>query len=170
VYQLQIPEEIRNAAFETNIRVDVTLAYSASPRRTRSRRTGYLETWLDWRAIHNGEPLEHFKERLQGRPVRDYPGFSWTIHQQTSHGDIEETSRDKGSVQKDWAIISSYELPQTFAVAVRAHAGWNHKAGAGAARYCLAVSFEALELELPIYSTIESTNRVEVRQESEVEI
>jgi hypothetical protein len=34
--------------------------------------------------------------------------------------------------------------------------GWNHKEGAGLARYCLAISFEALDVELPIYTAIEA--------------
>lgn len=167
LYHIPIPDEIRSAALEGRIRIDVTLAYTASPRRTRSRRTGYLETWLDWRAIHDGEPLDHFRERMQGRKKRIFPGLKWTVHQQTSYGDIEETSRDKGTVQKDWAIVEANEMPQNFAIAVRAHVGWNHKEGVGLARYCLAVSFETLDLELPIYSSIE-TAIIEIQQESEV--
>lgn len=162
LYQITIPDEIRNAALEAKIRIDVTLAYTACPRRTRSRRTGYLETWLDWCSICEGEPLDHFKNRMQGNKTRSYRGLPWQIHQQTQHGEVE-VSRNFGSVQKDWAVIEANQLPETFAIAVRAHVGWNHKEGAGLARYCLAISFEALDVELPIYTAIEA--EIEARAE-----
>jgi hypothetical protein len=155
LYQITIPDEIRNAALEARVRIDVTLAYTACPRRTRSRRTGYLETWLDWCSISQDEPLEHFKNRMQGNKTRSYPGLPWQIHQQPQHGEVE-VSRNFGSVQKDWTVIEANQLPETFAIAVRAHVGWNHKEGAGLARYCLAISFEALDVELPIYTAIEA--------------
>lgn len=166
LYSIPIPDELRNAALEGKMRVDVALAYTASPRRTRSRRTGYLETWLDWRSINRGEPLDHFRERMQGTRTREYPGLPWKIHQQTDNGDVAETSRDKGSMQKDWAIIDLNEMPGDFAIAVRAHVGWNHKEGL--ARYCLVVSFESLDLELPVYASIEAVIRAEARAEIEI--
>ena len=38
LYTIRIPEELRSAALEARIRIDVTLAYTALPRRTRARR------------------------------------------------------------------------------------------------------------------------------------
>jgi hypothetical protein len=163
LYNITIPEEIRNAALEAKIRIDVTLAYTACPRRTRSRRTGYLETWLDWSAICFEEPLEHFKARMEGNRQRSYAGLPWHIHQQAQHGEVD-ISRSLGSVQKDWAVIDANQLPEDFAIAVRAHVGWNHKEGGGLARYCLVVTFEALDTELPVYAAIE----VEVEAQTEV--
>ncbi|MBN8457932.1 MAG: S8 family peptidase [Verrucomicrobia bacterium] len=169
LYQIPIPDEIRGAALEVPIRIDVTLAYTASPRRTRSRRTGYLETWLDWRSCGIGEPLEHFRARMQGDRVRSYPGIPWTVHHGGQWGEVD-TSRSQGSVQKDWAVVESNQLPEDFAIAVRSHVGWNHKEGGGFARYCLVVSFEALRGELPLYASIEAAvqTRIAVRAETEV--
>ena len=65
LYTIRIPEELRNAALEAKIRIDVTLAYTALPRRTRARRTGYLETWLDWEASKLNEPRDVFQTRMQ---------------------------------------------------------------------------------------------------------
>ena len=73
-----------------------------------------------------------------------------------------------GSVQKDWAVFDSFNLPEEFAIAVRSHIGWNHLEGAGTARYCLAVSFEVMKGEVPIYSLIESV--IEVEAEAEIEV
>ena len=91
------------------------------------------------------------------------------IHQSGQHGEVE-VNRNQGSVQKDWAVIESNQLPEDFAIAVRAHLGWNHKEGGGFARYCLAVSFEALDAELSIYTAIEAEVRSQSRVETEAEI
>jgi hypothetical protein len=40
--------------------------------------------------------------------------------------------------------------------------------GAGTARYCLAVSFEVMQGEVPIYSLIE--NEIQVEAESEIRV
>lgn len=106
---------------------------------------------------------------MQGADSRSYPGIPWKIHQSGQYGDVE-INRNQGSIQKDWAVIESNQLPEDFAIAVRAHVGWNHKEGGGLARYCLAVSFEALDSELPIYSAIETAVRVESRTEAATEI
>jgi len=169
LYHIRIPDEIRNAALEASIRVDVTLAYTACPRRTRSRRTGYLETWLDWRSSGRDEPVDLFAERMERKRKNKFKGFPWTIHQDAQHGEVD-ASRDKGSVQKDWFVLESNELPEEFAIAIRAHTGWNHKEGGGLARYCLVVSFEALDLNLPVYASIEAVVRAEVEAAVETEV
>ena len=55
----------------------------------------------------------------------------------------------------------SGNLPQEFAIAVRSHIGWNHLEGAGSARYCLVVSFEVMEGEVPIYALIRNEIQIE---------
>lgn len=169
LYRISVPESIRGAALEGRIRIDVTLAYTASPRRTRSRRTGYLEAWLDWRASGRDEPAALFAERMEGSRPNRFSGFPWKIHQNTQHGEVE-TSRDKGSVQKDWMVLQANELPEEFCIAVRAHVGWNHKAGGGLARYCLVVSFESLDLDLPVYVDIQAAIRGEIEAVTTAEI
>lgn len=260
LYTVRIPEELRNAALEARIRVDVTLAYTALPRRTRARRTGYLETWLDWETSRLNEPSDVFLTRMEkgdcffsgsefdaehtpgalaaaivangislpdartsieslnkllgearllpwypnislpratedlvnreatlryaGRvklnrmileaayplvcPQRvEYANLPWLLHRGAGWGESEETSRNRGTVQKDWAIFDSFNLPTEFAIAVRSHIGWNHLEGAGTARYCLAVSFEVIQGEVPIYTLIESEIQV-AKAEAEV--
>jgi hypothetical protein len=163
IYSVDIPEEIRNAASEARVKVEVTLAYTSQPRRTRARRTGYLETWLDWRSSGRGESLEDFTLRMEG-DGQSTTGLPWTIHQRKDLGQATQTARDLGSVQKDWAIVPGYDLPETLAIAVRGHLGWNHREEAGIARYCLVVSFEAVDMELPLYAQIAATIRVPVER------
>ena len=168
LYSIQIPDELRSAALEARIRIEVTLAYTALPRRTRARRTGYLETWLDWETSKLGEPQNEFLARMQNGGRSAYKNFPWTLHTRDDWGEVEETNRNHGSVQKDWAVFDSFELPEEFAIAVRAHKGWNHLDGAGTARYCLAVSFDVMQGEVPIYALIESA--IQVEAESEVRV
>ena len=160
LYTIRIPEELRNAALEARIRIDVTLAYTALPRRTRARRTGYLETWLDWETSKLGEPRDDFLARMQNGGESGYDNFPWTLHTRDNRGEAQETNRNRGSVQKDWAVFNSFDFPEDFAIAVRSHKGWNHLDGAGTARYCLAVSFEVLQGEVPIYALIENEIQV----------
>lgn len=172
LYTVKIPEEIRNAALEARLRIDVTLAYTALPRRTRARRTGYLETWLDWEASRLGEPADTFLNRMRNGGHGTGRNIPWTLHTQSNFGKVEQTARGRGTLQKDWAVFDAYDLPEEFSIAVRAHIGWNHRETAAAARYCLAVSFEALDMELPIYERIEAENRIEseIRNEIRVEL
>jgi hypothetical protein len=160
LYTIRIPDELRNAALEARIRIDVTLAYTALPRRTRARRTGYLETWLDWEASKLGEPQDEFLARMQNGGTSTHQEFPWSLHKREGWGDVQETSRNRGSVQKDWALFDSFNLPEEFAIAVRSHLGWNHLDGAGTARYCLTVSFEVVQGEVPIYALIQNEIQV----------
>jgi hypothetical protein len=163
IYSVAIPDEIRNAASEAKIKIEVTLAYSAQPRRTRARRTGYLETWLDWRSSGRGESLDDFIQRMKG-DGQSSGALPWTIHQRKDLGQVAQTARDLGSVQKDWATVPAYDLPQNLAIAVRGHLGWNHRPEVGIARYCLVVSFEAVDIELPIYAQIAAAITVPVQR------
>ncbi|MEO0414746.1 MAG: protease, partial [Verrucomicrobiota bacterium] len=94
-------------------------------------------------------------------------GLPWVVHQSKQYGKTAETSRDFGSVQKDWAVVEANQLPEVFAIAVRAHNGWNHKDNRGVAKYCLVVSFESLGADLPIYTAIQENISVESELPSE---
>ena len=164
LFSVAIPEELRGPAAEARIRVDVTLAYAAEPRRTRARNRSYLETWLDWESSNLGEPIETFRSRMEHGGGATHPEFPWMMRQRDNWGTVEETNRTRGTVQKDWAVFDAHNFPDEFAIAVRGHVGWNHREGAGAARYCLVVSFEVLNSEVPIYQMIEN----EIRLETEI--
>ena len=170
LYTIRIPEDIRNAAIEARLRIDITLAYTALPRRTRARRSGYLETWLDWEASRLGEPADVFLDRMQNGGRATGQNIPWILHNQVNYGEAEQTTRGRGTLQKDWAVFNAFDLPAEFSLGVRGHLGWNHREGVGAARYCLAVTLEALDMELPVYAQIEAENRVEIETEIETRI
>ena len=156
LFVVRIPEELRRPSLEASIRVDVTLAYTAEPRRTRARNRSYLETWLEWESSRRGEPIEEFRTRLEEGGRSRYEKFPWVLDDRDNRGDVEGTNRTRGSVQKDWAFFPAYDFPEEFAIAVRGHLGWNHREDEGKARYCLAVSFEAVNGDVEVYEAIRS--------------
>lgn len=171
-YRVVVPPELRSVAQDIALRIDVTLSYSSEPRRTRSRLRGYLATWLDWRSSGLGEPLDVFRQRMvsgEDKPARRYQQLGWCLHYSDQHGDVTETHRGNGTVQKDWAEVSAHDLPEEFCIAVRAHKGWDHREGSGGAKYCLIVSIEAEDISVPVYSSVAAVN-IEVETEVEQQI
>jgi hypothetical protein len=172
LYSVKIPDELRNRADDLNLRIDITLSYSSMPRRTRSNRRGYLATWLDWRSSGLGESIETFERRLSSgeeKPDRKYKQLEWCLHYSSQHGQALETHRGNGTLQKDWAFVPAHALTAEFAIAVRAHKGWDHREGAGGAKYCLVVSMESENIEIPVYTMVAATN-VETQIEIEEKI
>ena len=163
IYAFHIPEELRRQAQEATIRLDVTLSYSAEPRRTRSNGRRYLAVWLDWICSRPGESLEAFQGRAFTDTVRqpdaegDEP--SWTLHRRSDWGEIPGAKRDGGTLQKDWTYLKSYELPEVIAVAIRGHEGWAHNNPEATARFALAVSIESVNRDLLVYEQVRQAVR-----------
>ena len=177
IYQVPIPPELRRPGDDFDIRIDVTLSYAAAPRRTRRTPRGYLATWLDWISNRKGESLEAFLTRAlrsDDDPVQEGAGgLGWTIHTQPQWG-LPGVKRGIGTVQKDWAIVKSYALPDDLCIAVRGHQGWSSDPDS-VARYTVAVTFEVAGQELAIYeplrtAVLELQSQVEAEVEEELEM
>lgn len=184
VYQVPIPDEVRRPGEEFDVLVEVTLSYSAEPRRTRRNRRRYLSTWVDWKSSNQNEDLLEFRTRalkpkVEEEETSDESGsgpFKWAIQTNPIHGNVRGVSRSSGSVQKDWAIVKSNALPDDFCIGVVGHQGWS-KDPDSTARYALIVSIEVLGRNVPIYSRIqqrvaelEDVVKAEAQVEIEVEI
>lgn len=190
VYQIPIPAELRRVSEDFDIRIDVTLAFLAAPRRTRRRLRRYLSTWVDWRSSKLGEPVDSFrrrvlKEELPELDATDSTGgdegessepdgttLPWTLHEKEKDGLIKNARRNAGSVQKDWAVVKSNALPEHFCIAVVGHEGWNHDPDA-TAQYCLAVTIEIQGQEIAIYDPLRvavEELKAEVGVEAEIEV
>jgi hypothetical protein len=177
VFQIPIPPELRTPGGEYDIRIDVTLSYSATPRRTRRSSRGYLAVWLDWIASQRGESAGAFMNRALATDD-DADGdrngeLPWTIHPMTQHG-LSGVRRNRGTVQKDWAIVKSNALPDDLSIAVRGHQGWSHDPDE-TATYAIAVTFEIIGQEIPIYEPLRTAvlnlkSIVEVESEAELEL
>jgi hypothetical protein len=170
VYQVKLPDTLRSQGEELDILLEVTLSYKAQPRRTRRNRRRYLSTWVDWDCSKSGEDPDSFLARV----LKEYDApddaekgdkiFSWTLGKQKNHGRTQGLSRSAGTLQKDWAMVKSYNLRDAFCIAVVGHEGWNNDPDANAP-YSLVVSFEAVESNIPIYAAL-----VEAQVEPEIEL
>ena len=171
IYLLKIPEEIRSQANEYDILIEVTLAYSAKIRRTRQKTKSYLSTWLDWTTSKLGESFENFKSYAlkeiedqqteydqEGRKGLDT--LKWKMGDRSNWGETKDISRNNSTVQKDWTILPSYQLPEEIGFAVRAHKGWDKNKEK--VPYALAVSIEVLNANISIYEAIKVENEIEV--------
>ncbi len=176
MFQVPIPEAMRRPGTEYDILIEVTLSYVAQPRRTRRNLRRYLSTWVDWKSSKLREPIERFRLRAmkdqdeeedlaQGTPI------PWMLDANPNWGTIRGVKRSAGTVQKDWAVVKSNQLPDDFCIAVVGHKGWSRDPDSSA-RYALAVSFEVVGREVPIYEEVRvvvERLRAEIEAESEVE-
>jgi hypothetical protein len=156
VYQVPIPESLRRPADEFDIRIDVTLSYSAEPRRTRRGHRGYLSTWADWTSVRQGERRETFLTRALRTgvsPVQEGDSLEWMVAAQADWGQIPSVRRNIGTLQKDWTVIKSNALPEDFCIAVRGHKGWSNDPGSSAS-YVLTVTLESLGERIQIYEPL----------------
>ncbi|MDK3011617.1 S8 family peptidase [Bacillus cereus] len=167
IYEVKIPEDLRKPVDEYKFRLDVTLSYKAEPRRTRRHRKRYLSTWLDWQTSKQNETPEEFAKRMieqseneEASSGNDAPLFNWNIRERDDWGAIIGVNRKSGTVQKDWAIVESNKLSKGFCIAIIGHVGWNTDPEAGVP-YSLAVSFEAINQDIELYSKIAIANEVE---------
>ncbi|EJV74448.1 S8 family peptidase [Bacillus cereus] len=168
IYEVKIPEELRKPVDEYKIRVDISLSYKAEPRRTRRHRRRYLSTWLDWQTSKQNETPGEFAKRMveqsenEGASLgNDSPLFNWNIRERDDWGAITGVNRKSGTIQKDWAVIDSNKLSEGFCIAIIGHMGWNTDPEASVP-YCLAVSFEAINQDIELYSKIAIANEVEL--------
>jgi subtilisin family serine protease len=165
VFGIPIPEALRRQGDDFEVRIDVTLSYSAEPRRTRKSRRNYLAVWLDWMASKKREPFEVFRSRaltdFEKEDSSDI-NFNWVIGNKSSKsGETDGVNRKNGTVQKDWTIARSYDLPDMFGVAVHAHKGWCSDESE-VARFTLVVSFEAVGAHVNVYQEIKNAVNLEI--------
>jgi hypothetical protein len=163
VYEVALPASLRSVAGGAEVLVEVTVAFTAMPRRTRRKLGGYLSTWVDWEANKCNEDVDTFLARVlkdQSGSIAKNDLFEWTLGKQVNSGLTSETRRNLGSAQKDWARIRGDDLPEHFCIAVVGHPGWDQRPDA-VARYCLCVTIELLKGsagELSLYQEIEALN------------
>lgn len=172
LYSIKVPEEIRRPGNNFEILIEVTLVYTAEPRRTRKRLKSYLSSWLTWECSKKGEELDSFSQRvlknMQGEEKvsqdDDIQPIGWTLASQVNHGLIKDKKRQDNAAQKDWAITRSNQLPPELSFAVVGHKGWE-KDTTKTIPFALVVTFEILGKEIDIYERISLFNEIEIAQE-----
>lgn len=166
IYPIFIPDSLRSVGDDYNILVEITLSYSAKPKRTRRGIRHYMSTWLDWKCSQIGETEEIFKQRVfeTDKSIQDDGTFKWVIRERNDWGDFRGFNRKGQTLQKDWCVVKSSQLNAAFCVAVRAHKGWG---SLFKAKYALTVSFEAIDQDIEIYEQIRINNQINVEVEAE---
>ncbi|MFZ2784136.1 MAG: hypothetical protein WAZ36_07040, partial [Sediminibacterium sp.] len=84
-------------------------------------------------------------------------------------GIVKDCKRQDSTLQKDWVVIPAYQLPDEFAIAVIGHQGWDKDID-NTVPYALAVSIEALNSDINIYTEIQQHNNIEIELEQEQEV
>lgn len=175
LYDVPIPQSIREVGEEFDLRIEVTLSYAARPKRTRRTHRSYLSTWLDWDASGKVETSDSFRKKIfkggeELETQRQGP-IKWHVGKQTAYGNTRGTSRSLSTLQKDWAIVKPYDLPEVFSLAVVGHQGWDRDPDAYA-KYSLAISFEVPSQEITIYEKIQASvqNLVQTTIQTEVAV
>lgn len=171
IYLMKIPEELAKPDEEFDILIEVTLAYTAKVRRTRQKTKSYLSTWLDWNSSKIGETYAEFRDyalreiegdsRTYDRESRlDLQSFDWRIKTRRDHGNVQGVNRNNSTVQKDWTIIKSHQLPEEISLIVRGHQGWDRNNEE--VPYSIAVSLEVLQGNIEIYESIKVLNEIDI--------
>lgn len=173
IYTIKIPAELRRVGDEYDILIEVTLAFTARTRRTRRQTKSYLSSWLDWQSSKYGENYNQFKTRVsqysEGDEIEDdgddnVENIPWCIRESVAWGTVKGLRRQDSSLQKDWLVAKSYNLPEEFSIAVVGHKGWE-KDITEELPYSIAVSFEILNAEIDVYNLIRIENEIEVEQQ-----
>ena len=172
IYTIEIPKELRGVGDEYDILIEVTLAFTAKPRRTRRRTKSYLSTWVDWQSSKFDENYNQFKTRVSQysdgdeieRAHDDAKSIPWCIRENLNWGSVKGLRRQDSSLQKDWVILKPYNIPEQFSIAVVGHQGWE-KDITQEVPYSIVVSFEVLNAEIDVYNLIRIENQIEVEQQ-----
>ncbi|POY36269.1 peptidase S8 [Solitalea longa] len=170
LYSINIPKEITRAGNDYDILIEVTLTYTATPRRTRKQLKSYFSSWLTWESSKLGENFEAFSSRVlkdlddpDEEERIDNKSIRWSISTSPNYGYVAEFKRQDSATQKDWAILKSNVLPNELSFAVIGHKGWD-KDTTKELPFALAISIEAISKETEIYEKIEVANRIEIEE------
>lgn len=168
LYSIKIPEEIRLQGEEYEILVEVTLCYTAKPRRTRRKLNSYLSSWLSWQSAPLNKTFDEFKEEVlksiekgeeaqENQNKEQNDNISWYISQNPNHGKIKGIKRQASANQKDWTILKGYNLPSTLSFAIIGRKGWKKDINEELP-YSFVVSFEIMNAEIPLYELMQEVN------------
>lgn len=187
IYLIKIPKEINRPGLDFDVLIEITLSYKAEPRITRRKTNSYLSAWLDWETSRKGETQQTFSDRILASKAQEMlhdehkedinneeepediakaESFKWTISSKGRDGELRGVKRQDSTVQKDWCIEKSNQLPEEFLIAIKGHKGWQKDLDKEIP-YSIVVSFELInaEINLNIYELISIENEVRVEQE-----
>lgn len=168
IFTVKVPEELRRQGESFDILVEVSLCYTAEPRRTRQRLRSYLSSWLTWESSKLGQSTESFQHEVlkelesednteEIEEPADPQSIRWSIWGNTKWGKIKDIRRQASANQKDWVVLKSYNLSPEISFALIGHQGWEKDLGKEIP-YSLIVSFEILGAEVELYEIMQKVN------------
>ena len=173
LYDVPVPVQLREIGEDYDVRIEITLSYAARPKRTRRNHRYYLSTWLDWDTSGKNETPASFRSKIfkdEVKTTSEKEGtIKWRIGKQKEANAVRGTSRSFSTLQKDWAILKPYELPEMFSLAIVGHRGWDKDPDAFA-KYALAISFEVPGQEIAIYEEIRASVQQLVESNVQTEV
>lgn len=175
LYSLAIPRALRRVGDNFDLLIEVTLTFTATPRRTRKRLKSYFGSWLTWESSRLGESFDAFSARVlknleePEEEVIDARSIRWSISSSPTYGVIADFKRQDSATQKDWTVLKSNTLTEELSFAVVGHKGWD-KDTVQELPFALVISIEAMNKEIEVYDKIEVANRVQVEEEVEVPV
>lgn len=159
-FELPWPVEVLQGSLgETDVKLNITLSYFIEPNpgsRKYSNKFSYQSHGLRFNVIGENEDVETFHKRVNknAREVgeKGFSGESWVI---------KEQFRNKGSVHRDFWIGSGADLATRNRIAVYPVSGWYRMRKKlekynSSVRYSLIVTIEAPEIDVDIYTPIQS--------------
>ena len=176
LYSVVIPQELRSPGDSYDVLVEITLSFYAEPRRTRRTTRSYLSARAAWESSKIGEPFKVFEDRIlnlisqdddeETQEDLDTKSILWKVGNRTNSG-VRGISRNNNTLQKDWTILKSNQLPEELGIGVIGRKGWQ-KDTEQAVPYGLVVSFEFIEADVEVYEKIRIANEISI--ESRIEI
>lgn len=168
IFSVAIPEELRKQGEEYDILIEVSLCFTAEPRRTRKHLKSYLSAWVSWDSSKLGQSsaafqndvlkeLQDVAQNEEQEEPEDPSSIRWTIWSNSNWGKIKDVKRQASANQKDWAILKSYQLPPELSFAVIGHKGWEDDLQKEIP-YAFVVTFEILKAEIEIYEIMQKVN------------
>ena len=171
LYSVNIPDDIRNAGDNYDILIEFTLSFKANPRRTRMKTKSYLSSWLEWSSSKLGQSFEQFKEEVikdlelgndLDNKIDNGDTIQWKIRERSDWGSVKGVKRQDSTLQKDWCILKSNQLPKELSFVIVGHKGWEVDLSK-TIPFSISVSIEALENTISIYERIRIENEIEVQ-------
>ncbi|MCM2680029.1 hypothetical protein NAF29_10170 [Echinimonas agarilytica] len=170
LYQLPWPvEALKELPPDSNVRLNVTLSYFIEPspsRRGFKQRYSYQSHALRFEVIRPGQTLENFQAKIN--KLMEYDNYDGP-EGDNSGWEYGSALRKRGSLHSDFWIGSPQDLADMHTIAICPVGGWwKYKTAEDRwqndVRYSLIISVEAPDIEVDLYSEIETMieNTIEI--------
>ena len=176
IYELPWPKETLEALGAADVRLTITLSYFIEPGPTDNyvssfKKYNYASAGLRFELSNVNEKSQAFRQRILREHENDEDGIA--VENDTQRWNIGIKRRTKGSVHKDWVVMSAADLATCNMIAVFPVSGWwyNRKSlnkVEANMRYSLIVSLETGDEGVDFSTEIE--NKISIPNQVAIEV